>query len=239
MATSTRLRASSSGRLPRDLPPRNHDNYPGAAASAMRSMKACNCRWIRSEVESRYFAKVLQTTEAANMIRSLFVSLQELNKGARRPDRIKPQQVQEDRHPRRGFMGAGIAYVTAQAGINVVLIDRDQEAADKGKAHSDDLISKAIKRGRPRPTTRKSSCRAFTATTDYEESRRLRSSDRGRVRGFARSRRCSDRKSRSGDEVVGRSSPPTPRPFRSPRWRKPPSGRRTSSASTSSRRSTR
>ena len=46
-----------------------------------------------------------------------------------------------------GFMGASVAYVTANAGLEVVLIDRDVEAAEKGKAHSDELITKAIGRG--------------------------------------------------------------------------------------------
>jgi len=69
------------------------------------------------------------------MIRSLFVSLQELNKGARRPSRCRRRGSRPSRHRGR-FMGAGIAYVTALAGINVVLIDRDQSAADRGKEHS-------------------------------------------------------------------------------------------------------
>ena len=70
------------------------------------------------------------------MIRSLFVSMQELNKGARRPADVPPAQIKKIGILGAGFMGAGIAYVSAQAGIDVVLIDRDQDSADKGKAHS-------------------------------------------------------------------------------------------------------
>src|ERR1051326_6462594 len=87
-------------------------------------------------VESRYFAKVLRSPEAAAMIRSLFVSMQELNKGARRPANQPATNLKKVGVLGAGLMGAGIAYVTAQAGIDVVLIDRDQEAADKGKAYS-------------------------------------------------------------------------------------------------------
>ncbi len=69
------------------------------------------------------------------MIRSLFVSMQDLNKGARRPANVPQAQIKKVGILGAGFMGAGIASVSAQAGIEVVLIDRDQESADKGKAH--------------------------------------------------------------------------------------------------------
>ena len=47
-----------------------------------------------------------------------------------------------------GFMGAGIAHVAARAGIEVVLVDRDQASADKGKAHSAGLMDRDIAKGR-------------------------------------------------------------------------------------------
>lgn len=111
-------------------------------------------------IEQRYFTEILQTTEAGMMIRSLFVSLQELNKGARRPADEKPTKLKKIGVIGAGFMGAGIAYVTAKAGIPVVLIDRDQEAADKGKAHTADLVTKEMQKGRATGPTRKSSCRS-------------------------------------------------------------------------------
>ena len=92
-------------------------------------------------VESRYFAKILRSKEAAAMIRSLFVSKGELDKGARRPKDVAPTTLKKIGVLGAGFMGAGIAYVAASAGLDVVLIDRDQLSADKGKAHSDKLIS--------------------------------------------------------------------------------------------------
>jgi 3-hydroxyacyl-CoA dehydrogenase/enoyl-CoA hydratase/3-hydroxybutyryl-CoA epimerase len=98
-------------------------------------------------VESRYFAHVLQTKEAGAMLRSLFVSKQELDKGARRPSAEPRRPINKVGVLGAGFMGAGIAYVTAQAGIDVVLLDRDLPSAEKGKAHSDQLADKAIQRG--------------------------------------------------------------------------------------------
>ncbi|MEO9737696.1 MAG: FAD-dependent oxidoreductase, partial [Lentilitoribacter sp.] len=120
------------------------------------------------QVESRYFAKVLQSPEASNMIRSLFVSMQELNKGARRPVDQRPNKIKKVGILGAGFMGAGIAYVSAQAGIDVVLIDRSQEAADKGKSYSEGLLTKAIQRGRSTEEQKEKLLARINATTDYD-----------------------------------------------------------------------
>ncbi|MGV2974786.1 3-hydroxyacyl-CoA dehydrogenase NAD-binding domain-containing protein [Roseibium alexandrii] len=146
------------------------DNYPGARYLLYAVVEGLQLPMdLALQVESRYFAKVLQTPEAANMIRSLFVSMQELNKGARRPIDQRPNNIKKVGILGAGFMGAGIAYVTAQAGINVVLIDRDQEAADKGKAHTEDLLSKAVKRGRSTEDKKAKILSRIQATADYEE----------------------------------------------------------------------
>ncbi|MCB0562658.1 MAG: FAD-dependent oxidoreductase, partial [Phaeodactylibacter sp.] len=120
-------------------------------------------------IEQRYFTEVLQSTEAAMMVRSLFVSLQALNKGARRPEGIKPTKFKKIGVVGAGFMGAGIAYVTAKAGIPVVLIDRDQEAADKGKAHSAGLMDGLVKKGRATAEDKEKLLSLITATPDYSE----------------------------------------------------------------------
>jgi len=66
-----------------------------------------------------------------------------------------------------GFMGAGVAYVSASAGLEVVLIDRDQESADKGKAYSEKLISSQIAKGRAKSADREALLSRITATPDY------------------------------------------------------------------------
>src|SRR5690606_2243510 len=119
------------------------------------------------KIEQRYFTEILQTTEAGMMIRSLFVSLQELNKGARRPADEKPTKLKKIGVIGAGFMGAGIAYVTAKAGIPVVLIDRDQESADKGKAHTARLMDDLIKKGRATEAEKEKLLSLITATPDY------------------------------------------------------------------------
>ncbi len=116
--------------------------------------------------ESRYFANTLATPEAKAMVRSLFVNMQELNKGARRPD-VAKREINKVGVLGAGFMGAGIAYVTAKAGIEVVLIDRDQESADKGKAYSEGLLDKAISRKRSTPEKKEALLSKINATADY------------------------------------------------------------------------
>ncbi len=121
------------------------------------------------KIETRYFTEILQTKEAAAMIRSLFVSLQELNKGARRPEGIPESKFKKIGVLGAGFMGAGIAYVTAKAGIPVVLLDRELPSAEKGKAHSDSLISEQVKKGRAKPEEKEKLLSLITPTADYAD----------------------------------------------------------------------
>ncbi|GLK76652.1 enoyl-CoA hydratase [Methylopila jiangsuensis] len=118
-------------------------------------------------VESRLFAKVLRSPEAAAMIRTLFVSMQELNKGARRPAGVAKSALKKVGVVGAGFMGAGVGYVTAQAGIEVVLVDRDQAAADKGKEFARALISGQVAKGRATGAERDALLGRITATDDY------------------------------------------------------------------------
>jgi 3-hydroxyacyl-CoA dehydrogenase/enoyl-CoA hydratase/3-hydroxybutyryl-CoA epimerase len=147
-----------------------HMNYPGAAAILKCVYEGLLVPFDTGlKIEQRYFTEVLQTTEAGSMIRSLFVSLQELNKGARRPEGVKPTRFKKIGVLGAGFMGAGIAYVTAKAGIPVVLLDRDMESAEKGKAHSDGLISKAMQKGRATAEDKEKLLSLITPTTDYAD----------------------------------------------------------------------
>jgi 3-hydroxyacyl-CoA dehydrogenase/enoyl-CoA hydratase/3-hydroxybutyryl-CoA epimerase len=93
-------------------------------------------------VESKYFAKVAADPQAGNMIRSLFVSKQAAEKGARRPADEPPAKTRKVGMLGAGLMGAGIAMVSAQAGIEVVLLDRDIESANKGKQYTADRLAK-------------------------------------------------------------------------------------------------
>lgn len=144
------------------------DNYPGARAIVKCVYEGLLVPMDTAlKIEQRYFASVLQTTEAAMMIRSLFVSKQALEKGARRPAGVGATNLKTIAVLGAGFMGAGIAYVSARAGLEVVLLDRDQEAADKGKAHSAKLMEGLIKKGRATKEDAEKLLSRITATPDY------------------------------------------------------------------------
>ncbi len=145
-----------------------YDNYPAA-----RAIMSCVYEGLQLpidaglRVELRYFTQVLRSKEAAAMVRSLFLSMQELNKGARRPAGVPPTKVKKLAVIGAGFMGASVGYVSARAGIDVVLVDRDQAAADKGKAHAQSVIDDLVKKGRASDKDRDATLARITPTADY------------------------------------------------------------------------
>ena len=101
------------------------------------------------------------------MIRSLFINKEALEKGANRPA-VDDQKVRKVGVLGAGMMGAGIAYVSANAGIEVVLIDQAQEAADKGKAYSEGILDKGISRKKVTEDKKAEVLGRINATTDLE-----------------------------------------------------------------------
>ena len=117
-------------------------------------------------IEARHFTSVLMNPSSAAMIRSLFINKEALEKGANRPE-APDQTVKKVGVIGAGMMGAGIAYVSAMAGIEVVLIDAAQDAADRGKAYSEGLLDKALQRKKTTPEKKAETLARITATTDY------------------------------------------------------------------------
>jgi 3-hydroxyacyl-CoA dehydrogenase/enoyl-CoA hydratase/3-hydroxybutyryl-CoA epimerase len=145
-----------------------YDNYPAARAILQVVYEGLQLPMDTAlRVESRWFAKILRSPEAAAMIRTLFVSMQDLNKGARRPANEPPTSLKKIGVIGAGFMGAGIAQVTAAAGLQVALVDRDQETADKGKAGLHKALSDRVMKGRMKGAERDELLARIAPTADY------------------------------------------------------------------------
>ena len=118
------------------------------------------------KIEARHFTSLLMNPSSTAMIRSLFINKEALEKGANRPS-VADQTVKKVGIIGAGMMGAGIAYVSANAGIEVVLIDAAQEAADRGKAYSEGLLDKGIQRKKVTVEKKAEVLGRIHATTDY------------------------------------------------------------------------
>jgi len=118
-------------------------------------------------IESRYFAELVVSQVSKNMIGTLWFQLNAINKGKSRPEGYPRSTVKKLGVLGAGMMGAGIAYVSAKVGIEVVLLDTTQEAADKGKAYSTNLLDKQVKKGRLSAGARDEFLARITPTTDF------------------------------------------------------------------------
>lgn len=126
-----------------------HYNYPAAHAVLRCMYEGLQVPIeLGLDIEAKYFARIAQTKEAKNMIRTLFFAMNEANKGAAAPKGVQGRDVKKIGILGAGMMGAGIAYVTAMAGIDVVLKDVSKEKAEKGKDYSRELLKKRVSRGK-------------------------------------------------------------------------------------------
>ncbi|HUG97555.1 MAG TPA: 3-hydroxyacyl-CoA dehydrogenase NAD-binding domain-containing protein [Gammaproteobacteria bacterium] len=119
------------------------------------------------EIESQYFVELLTGPVARNMIRTLFLDKGAADKLARRPKGVAKVPVKKLGVLGAGMMGAGIAYVSAFAGMEVVLLDTDQANAEKGKGYSKALLEKRVGRGKTAPDQAEKILARILPTTSY------------------------------------------------------------------------
>lgn len=118
-------------------------------------------------VESKYFARLLTDPVARNIIRTTFISKQAAEKGARRPAGVPKTTFTKVGVLGAGMMGAGIALVSAQAGIEVILLDRDVATAQKGKGYSEKVFGKLVAKGAMAQDKAEEILARITPTDDY------------------------------------------------------------------------
>ncbi|MFC8386358.1 3-hydroxyacyl-CoA dehydrogenase NAD-binding domain-containing protein [Nocardia sp. NPDC057272] len=122
-----------------------------------------------SLIESRYFISLVTGPVAKNMMQAFFLDLQSINNGGSRPKDIPKREIRKIGVLGAGMMGAGIAYVSAQAGYEVVLKDVTIEAAERGKNYSEKLEAKALSRGKTTEEKSKALLDRITPTASADD----------------------------------------------------------------------
>ncbi len=119
-------------------------------------------------IEARYMAELMMNPASRNMIRSLFINMQRAQKLASRPKDVPETPLKKVAILGAGMMGAGIAYVSAAAGLDVILIDSTDASAQKGKAYSEKLLDGAVAKGRATLEKKAQVLTRITPTTSYD-----------------------------------------------------------------------
>jgi len=145
-------------------------NYPAPIAAISAVYEGCITPIDTGlDIESQYFGQLVSGVTARNMMRSLFVNKGAADKLARRPRGVEKSRVTKLGILGAGMMGAGIAYVSARAGMQVVLLDTEIESAELGKAYSENLLNKAIKRGYSTEEKAQALLNMIHPTTEYAD----------------------------------------------------------------------
>jgi len=152
---------------PAILRKKTYGNYPAAEAIMSAAVEGATVNFDTAQrIESRYFAQTATSQTAKNMINAFWFQLNEINAGGSRPKGIDKQVTKKVGVLGAGMMGHGIAYVSAYAGIDVVLKDVDQERADAGKTAVEKIMAKRVAQGRMSQEKQKEILDRIVATGD-------------------------------------------------------------------------
>ncbi len=147
-------------------------HYPAPAAIMAAAVEGAQVDVDSAfKIEGRYFVKLATGAVSKNMIKAFFFDLQKINAGGSRPSTAEYPSVECRKIGilGAGMMGQGIAYVSAMAGIDVVLLDTDQAAAERGKQYSRQLLDKRVSKGRMNAEKAEATLHRIVATTEYAQ----------------------------------------------------------------------
>jgi 3-hydroxyacyl-CoA dehydrogenase/enoyl-CoA hydratase/3-hydroxybutyryl-CoA epimerase len=145
-------------------------NYPAPIAIVSCVYEGCLVPIDKGlDIEVQYFVELLTGPVARNMIRTLFIDKGAADKLARRPKDVEKSRVGKLGILGAGMMGAGIAYVSASAGMDVVLLDTELAGAERGKAYSKGLLEKRVGRGKMSEAAAGEILARIRPTTDFAD----------------------------------------------------------------------
>lgn len=149
---------------------KSHGNYPAITHILSSVFEGCLTDIDNGlKIESRFFVACALSDVSKNMINTLWTQLNSIKKGQSRPEGFERSKVSKVGIIGAGMMGAGIAYVSAKAGMEVVLLDTAIEGAEKGKNYSTKLLDKAISRGRSTEEKKQALLVLIKTTTSYDD----------------------------------------------------------------------
>lgn len=149
---------------------KSHGNYPAITHILSSVFEGCLTDIDNGlKIESRFFVACVLSDVSKNMINSLWTQLNSIKKGQSRPQGFERSKVSKVGILGAGMKGAGIAYVSAKAGMEVVLLDTAIEGAEKGKSYSTKLLDKAISRGRSTKDKKQALLDLIKTTTFYDD----------------------------------------------------------------------
>ncbi|MDX1804997.1 MAG: 3-hydroxyacyl-CoA dehydrogenase NAD-binding domain-containing protein [Alcanivorax sp.] len=145
-------------------------NYPAPLAIMSAAVEGAQVDFDNAAtIEGRYFVSLVTSQVAKNMITAFFFNLQAINAGASRPKDVPKFRAEKVGVLGAGMMGAGIAYVTARSGSQVVLKDISVDNAEKGKDYSRKLLDKEISKGKMSEEKKEEILARITATADAKD----------------------------------------------------------------------
>jgi len=120
-------------------------------------------------IEARWFTKILTEKSTSNMIRTLFINKNAIEKGLRRPKKNQENKLENIGVVGAGMMGAGITHSAALNGINVTLIDRDLESVNLGISKISQILETGVKRGKLSGEKKQEILNRINPSTNYSD----------------------------------------------------------------------